>query len=264
MNKIIKYINSYNFKKPDICIILGSGLNSFIDNINNKITINYNDIPDFSNTSVEGHSGQLIIGDINKINVMCASGRLHYYEGHSFKKVGEIVQLFNSYSPDLCIITNSSGCLDLNWKLGTLMLADQFIDYSFINSDQPKFHKLKSKKYFNKILSIAKNNNIEINKGAYTYTTGPTYETAAEINDIVKLGGKAVGMSTFPEFLECEKLAINNVIISCLTNYGAGLVDNKKIKHDDVLQNAKKFENLFNKLLIKFITSMSHPKIPKR
>ena len=256
MNETIKYINNFNFKKPDICIILGSGLSSFINNINNKTIIGYNDIPNFSNTGVEGHTGQLIMGNINNINIMCASGRFHYYEGHSFEKVGKIIQLFNNYSPKLCIITNSSGCLDLNWKLGTLMLADQFIDYSFINSSQPETHKLKSKKYFNKMLSIAKKNNIDINQGAYTYTTGPTYETAAEINDIIKLGGKAVGMSTFPEFLKCKELAIDSVIISCLTNYGAGLVNNKKITHDDVLKNAKKFETLFNKLLIKFIESM--------
>ena len=256
MNKTLKYINTFNFNKPDICIILGSGLSSFINNINNKIIIDYNDIPDFSNTGVEGHTGQLIMGNINNINIMCASGRFHYYEGHSFEKVGEIIQLFNNYSPKLCIITNSSGCLDLSWDLGTLMLADQFIDYSFIKDSQHKTYKMKSKKYFNKMLSIAKKNNIDIKKGAYTYTTGPTYETAAEINDIIKLGGKAVGMSTFPEFLKCEELAINSVIISCLTNYGAGLVDDKKIKHDDVLHNAKKFETLFNELLIKFIESM--------
>ena len=108
MNNSIKYLNKYVVKKPDICIILGSGLNTFIDNINNKTIIDYKNIPGFSNTSVQGHKGQLIMGQINKCSVMCANGRFHYYEGHSFEKIGKIIEIFNHYTPKLSIITNSS------------------------------------------------------------------------------------------------------------------------------------------------------------
>jgi len=256
MNNTIQYLKKNILDKPDICIILGSGLNSFVNEINNKSIVNYRDIPGLSNTNVEGHEGKLIIGKINQSTIMCANGRSHYYEGHSFEKVAKIIKIFSYFNPKLCIITNSSGCLNLNWKLGSLMLANQFIDYSYIKTSNPEFHKPKNNKYLNKLLEVAKKNNIKINQGAYTFTTGPIYETATEINDIIKLGGKAVGMSTFPEFLKCEELNIDNLIISCLTNYGAGLITNKKIEHNDVLTNANKFKNNFNKLLIKFIENM--------
>ena len=98
-------------------------------------------------------------------------------------------------------------------------------------------------------------NNIKIRKGNYTYTIGPTYETKTEIQEIIKEGGDAVGMSTFPEYLMCKKLNINPIIISCLTNYGAGLVD-KKVKHVDVLTNANRYRKKFNDLLVKIIQNI--------
>jgi len=256
MNKSIKYLNNYINDSIDACIILGSGLNSFIDVITNKIIIDYESIPEFLKTKVEGHKGQLIIGKIHNSNIICASGRFHYYEGHSFDKIGNIIEIFNYYNPKVCIITNSSGCLDYKWKLGSLMLANQFIDYSFIDSSSTQFYDYQTKKYFTQLLNIAKINNITINQGAYTFTTGPVYETASEIQDIINIGGKAVGMSTFPEFLKCQELKIESLVISCLTNYGAGILKDEKIKHEDVLNNAIKYKNDFNKLLIEFIKSL--------
>ena len=95
----------------------------------------------------------------------------------------------------------------------------------------------------------------KIYKGCYTYTIGPTYETEAEIKEIIELGGDAVGMSTFPEYLMCKKLRIEPIIISCLTNYGAGLVKNK-IKHEDVLLNANKSKKNFNSLIVNIIQNI--------
>ena len=256
MNNTLKYLDQFITHPIDASIILGSGLSSFIDSINNKIILDYSNIPNFLNTKVEGHHGQLVIGNINGVNIICANGRFHYYEGHSFDEIGLLIKIFKHYNSKICIITNSSGCLNLNWDLGSLMVANKFIDYSFINSNKPKTHNYKSNKYLNKLLKLAKHNNIKLNQGTYTFTTGPVYETAAEIKDIIKNGGNAVGMSTFPEFVNCEKINLDNIVISCLTNYGAGLINNEKIKHIDVLNNANKYKNDFNELLIKFIESM--------
>ena len=256
MHNTLQYLNKYIKEPIDVCIILGSGLNSFIDSIKNKKILEYEKIPGFLKTKVEGHQGQLIIGEINNTNVICANGRFHYYEGHSFDKIGFLIKIFKNYDPKICLITNSSGCLNLNWDLGSLMVANKFIDYSFIESNKPKIHNYKSNDYLNKLLSIAKKNNIKLNQGAYTFTTGPIYETASEIKDIINHGGNAVGMSTFPEFLNCKKMNLDSIVISCLTNYGAGLLGNETIKHIDVLNNANKYKNDFNNLLIKFIESM--------
>ena len=168
---------------------------------------------------------------------MCADGRFHYYEGHTFDQVGIIVKVFSLFNPNLCIITNSSGCLNLNWPLGSLMLVDKFIDYSFIKSVDHQYHDFKSKKYFKIIKKIAAKLNISLKNGNYAFTTGPTYETSAE-------------------FLKCQELNMETIVISCLTNYGAGLIEKNTITHKDVLLNANKSKDIFNKILTNFIGSM--------
>ena len=127
--KIIEQIDSVITDSPKVCIILGSGLDSLVDFIQNKKIIPYDQIHGFMKTSVQGHIGQFIYGNINGVPILCAQGRFHYYEGHSFEKVGEIIKIFNYYNPNNIIITNSSGCLRLDWKIGSFMLVERFIDY---------------------------------------------------------------------------------------------------------------------------------------
>ena len=94
--------------------------------------IDYKKIPDFYEATVSGHKGEVVYGYINKKPILCARGRLHYYEGYSFDEIGAIVEIFNYYNPKLCIITNSSGCLNTKWKLGSYLIIKDFIDFSFI------------------------------------------------------------------------------------------------------------------------------------
>jgi len=248
--EIIKQIDTIISESPKICIILGSGLDGLIDSIYNKKTIPYSQIDGFITTSVQGHVGQFIYGYIDGIPILCAQGRFHYYEGYSFETVGIIIKIFNHYKPNNIIITNSSGCLRLDWEIGSFMLVKKFIDFSFIESNTPKIYKL--------------NHDLDLNiySGTYTYTIGPTYETESEIQEIISLGGDAVGMSTFPEYLMCKKLNINPIIVSCLTNYGAGLV-NKKVLHKDVLKNAEDVKADFNLLIKKIIRNIAPQKRQK-
>ena len=118
----------------------------------------------------------------------------------------------------------------------------------------------KKHSFFNLAKDIAKKNNILLNEGAYTYTIGPSYETYPEIKEIIGLGGKAVGMSTFPEYLMCKKLNLDFIIISCLTNYGAGIQKNK-VTHEEVLENADKSKQIFSSYLSKLIENIGRPKI---
>ena len=247
-NKIIKQIDNIINEKPVICIVLGSGLDGFVDSITNKKIIAYSQIEGFIKTSVPGHVGQFIYGYIQGIPILCAQGRFHYYEGHSFKTVGLIIEIFNHYKPYNIIITNSSGCLRLDWEIGSFMLVKKFIDFSFINSNTPVIYDIDN----NRNLAL----DLNINYGTYTYTTGPTYETKAEIKEIISIGGDAVGMSTFPEYLMCKKLKINPIIIACLTNYGAGLIKKEKVLHKDVLQNAENVKKKFSALIKKIIQNI--------
>ena len=241
-NKIINQINNFIEEYPRVCIVLGSGLDNFTKQLKNNKILKYDDISGFLKTKVKGHSGQFVYGYINNVPILCAQGRFHYYEGHTFEDIGIIIKLFNYYNPEKIIITNSSGCLRLDWGIGDFMLVEKFIDFSFINSNQPQEY----------IMDKSLDKNLNIHTGTYTYTIGPTYETKAEISEIINLGGDAVGMSTFPEYLMCKKLGISPIIISCLTNYGAGLVK-KEVLHEDVLKNADNVKLKFSSLIKKII-----------
>ena len=264
INKIIKYLNKYIPTKPEICLVLGSGLNSFKKKLKNRIDINYKDIPGFLTTSVSGHEGMFSFAYIGETPILCANGRFHYYEGYSFEEVGCIVQIFKKLNPQISIITNSSGCLQLNWDLGSFMIVDNFLDFSFIESDDAKFYNIAKTSDYDKILKIAKKNNIILHEGTYTYTMGPSYETKAEIKEIISLGGDAVGMSTFPEYLMCKKENLNAIFIACLTNYGAGLKKNKEVNHADVLKGANDSSKNFEKLIISIIENIGHQRKQKK
>ena len=255
LKKSIEYLSRFIKMSPDVCIILGSGLDNFTELISEKITIPYNDIPTFYQTSVQGHKGEFIYGKINNNTILCAKGRFHYYEGYTFNQVGSLIEIFDHFNPKLSIITNSSGCLNTNWDIGSLMISNKIIDFSFINSTEAKEHLFEEHSYFKLAKDIAKINKIKLNEGAYTYTIGPSYETSEEIKEIIRLGGSAVGMSTFPEYLMCKRLNMNFIIISFLTNYGAGIKKNK-ITHDEVLVNAKKSREKFSSYLSKLIENI--------
>lgn len=260
LNKAINYISKFIKDNPKVCIILGSGLDNFTKLISDKIIIPYDEIPTFYKTSVEGHKGEFIYGTINNVPTLCAKGRFHYYEGYTFKQVGSLIEIFNHFNPNLSIITNSSGCLNIDWDIGSLMISNKIIDFSFIHSTKAEEHPFKKHSFFNLAKDIAKKNNILLNEGAYTYTIGPSYETYPEIKEIIGLGGKAVGMSTFPEYLMCKKLNLDFIIISCLTNYGAGIQKNK-VTHEEVLENADKSKQIFSSYLSKLIENIGRPKI---
>ena len=263
LKQIIKYLSPFINQKPKVCIVLGSGLNHIANSIKNKISISYNSIPTFYKTSVEGHKGEFIYGNINNIPVMCAKGRFHYYEGYTFDEVGSIIEIFNFFNPKLCIITNSSGCLDSSWPIGGLMLSNNIIDFSFINSISHEEHKIEKTRYTDLAKYIALKNKLKLYEGPYVYTTGPSYETPAEIREIISIGGKAVGMSTFPEYLKCIELGLNFLILSCLTNYGSGMLNNE-IYHKDVLLNANKFKKNFSDYILDIIQNIELQKIQKK
>ena len=254
INKITNQLDTIIAETPYVCLTLGSGLDSLKNHIINKKILKYDQIKSFLTTKVSGHSGEFIFGYINNVPVLCANGRFHYYEGYSFDEVGILQKIFNHYNTKMSIITNSSGCLRLKWGIGEFMIANQLLDYSFIDSSDYTFYKAQKNKEL-----LEKINTQNIHFGCYTYTIGPTYETLSEIQDIKSIGGDAVGMSTFPEFLMCEKLNMDYMIISCLTNYGAGITKGK-VEHSDVLKNAIKYKENFCKLIISLVSNYANTK----
>lgn len=252
INLTLQYLEKKIPQQPKVAIVLGSGLSNVLDNLEDKTTIPYSKIPEYPQPSIAGHIGEFVFGFINQVPVLCARGRFHYYEGHSFETVQIPIRLFHSLGCKNLIITNAAGCLRTEWNLGDLMVINGLMDFTFRNNTiSPKIvtnlcAKSKTLKIITK--SVAKQKNITIREGVYCWTSGPSYETPAEIQEISKIGCDAVGMSTFPEFELAHKLGLNILGISCLTNYAAG-ISNQPLSHTEVLETTEKVKEKFATLL---------------
>ena len=259
LNTTLNYLNKHIPEKPHLAIILGSGLGGFSQNLQHSKTIPYCRLPNYPTSTVAGHKGEWIFGYIYDIPILCASGRFHLYEGFNIKEVSILVSSLQKLDCKKLIITNSSGCLNAHWNIGDFMFIDGYIDYTFkFNKDKPKIIKINnSNKIFNNIYSIGKELNINVRKGIYAWTLGPTYETPAEVQDIISLGGNAVGMSTVPEIMKAIEYNMDITGLACLTNYGSGL-ENKKLLHSDVLKVSNHRNKMFSQLLKKIIKINTH------
>ena len=164
------------------------------------------------------------------------------------------VSIANLLGCKLLIITNAAGCLKKEWELGDLMIITGYLDYTFReNSDPPGIISFnQNTKNLNKVKEIASDLNILLKEGIYTWALGPSYETPAEIQDIISLGGHAVGMSTVPEMMKAEKLGLEVIAISCLTNYGAGM-EGGILSHEDVLKITSRVQQKFSSLLLQIV-----------
>ena len=253
LNFISSCIISKLPEQPQSAVILGSGLGKFIDSLDKPIVIPYSEIPDYPRSTVSGHKGEWVFGYIHNKPVICASGRFHYYEGFNLDEITLPISVIHSLCCKNVIITNAAGCLKKEWQVGDLMLISGYLDYTFRNgTDTPPIVLLKTDQINKKIKSIATKLNISLREGIYTWALGPSYETPAEIQEIISLNGNAVGMSTVPEIRKAIELGMNVVGISCLTNYGAGM-EGSVLSHEDVLENSNLANKEFSRLLIEIV-----------
>jgi len=251
MKKIAEYIKKKSLDNFKIGIVLGSGLDRFCNQLYNPIQIKYSDIPNFRSTSISGHAGEFVAGQLHNQSLICANGRFHYYEGYNYDDVAIIIDVFKYLGCEVVIMTNSSGCVIQEWNVGDLMLINGHLDYSFRNSnDNPAI--IKDKRYnsknLNPIKKYANDLNIVLREGVYTWTTGPTYETPAEIENIKSLGGHAVGMSGLPEIERIYNLNMQMIGLCCLTNYASG-ISQKELTHKEVVSIAQSSQSDFLRLL---------------
>ncbi|MDP6339868.1 MAG: purine-nucleoside phosphorylase [Candidatus Marinimicrobia bacterium] len=242
-----------------IAVVLGSGLGGFADGLSDQKIIPYENIPDYPRATVEGHSGELVAGSLDGVEVLAAKGRFHYYEGYEFDEITIPVRLFSKLGIDHLIITNSSGSMNKDCPPGTLMAIMGHMDCTYRHSAaDPKL--FTGSPYHNPILievaqSCASDLELELATGNYCWTLGPSYETPAEIEDMQRLGGDVVGMSTVPEIITAGELGMKVLTISCLTNYAAG-ISPKLLTHEEVIDTAKKAGEKFTSLLKRIISEV--------
>lgn len=254
IHSIKEFLTEHGFpEKIDAAVILGSGLGTFTDHIQDATSIAYGDIPSFPQSTVEGHSGALIFGKVSGSTVLAFSGRFHHYEGHPFSKTVLPVQLAKAFDVDKLIISNAAGGINLRFRVGDLMIIDGIIRQNVMISDpHTESWKPSLEEHAQQVKTIAKNLNIETQMGTYLFAKGPNYESKAEIKAFRIMGGDAVGMSTAPELAEAAKLGIKSTAISLITNAAAGITG-EKLNHAEVKEAADKKKEVFARLVIGLI-----------
>lgn len=253
MKKIFEasqFIQSKIKSKPQFGIVLGSGLGIYVDQIQNKIVIPYQDIPHFKKTSVEGHSGQLIIGEVHGVTVAALQGRLHAYEGHLVEEIVFPIRVLAAIGIEVLFLSNASGGINANFHPGDLVVIEDHINLSGRNplvgpniADLgPRFPDMGNaydRELRDVIHHVAKNHHVDLKTGVYCSVLGPTYETPAEIRMFRIIGADMVGMSTVPEVIAANHLGLKVIGVSCITNYAAG-IKQEKLSHADVKKVAEK------------------------
>jgi len=261
MKDIIQHIENQINKRPTIGIVLGSGLDRLCSELENKVIIKYSDIPSFINTTVDGHAGEFVMGNLpgSTDSIIFANGRFHYYEGLDYEKTHIIIDIFYKIGCTHVITTNSSGCLESTWAPGDLMIIDSHIDATFRNSvDTPI--KISGDAYYDldliKLASISmKKLQITPRTGTYGWTLGPTYETPSEVKMLKKLNVSAVGMSTVPEIQRTHELGLKLLALACLTNYAVG-ISKTPLTHKEVVTQANESSLLFSNLIIDILRTL--------
>ena len=266
INESVNYIKGKCRKKPSIGLILGSGLGSLGEKIENPITINYKDIPNFPVSTVEGHKGQLIIGTLGGKNVIAMQGRFHYYEGYPLSEVVFPVRVMIELGIENLIVTNAAGGVNESFSPGDLMIISDHINFTGqnpligknYNELGPRFVDM-TRVYDKGLIALAKDVgkklNIPLQEGVYMWLTGPTYETPSEVKLARILGASAVGMSTVPEVIAASHQNIRVLGISCITNMAAGILD-KPLNHEEVIETSLMVKEKFENLVIGILDNM--------
>lgn len=248
---------------PKTAIVLGSGLGILSDEIEEKITIKYAEIPNFPVSTVEGHAGELLIGKLNGTEVIAMNGRFHYYEGYDLEKVTFPIRVFKLLGIENLILTNAAGGINTEYKPGELMVISDYLSFfsesalrgKNIDEFGPRFPDMSStfnKELSEKLVEIVKKHMNVANTGVYAYMKGPNYESPAEIRALRVLGADAVGMSTVPEAVIANHAGIKTVGISCITNMAAG-VSNEKLSHEEVQKTADMVKFKFKEIVKEYI-----------
>lgn len=243
-----QYIRSRTAQQPEIGIILGSGLGSLVEIMEEKDVIAYRDIPNFPQTHVEGHEGNLVIGKIGGRTVAVMQGRFHYYEGYSMKEVTYPIYVMKQLGVKALIVTNACGGINPSFAPGDLMLITDYINFLGTNSlfgqndDRlgtrfPDMSEAYSKKLLAKAEEVGRELGIDYKQGVYAIFSGPCYETAAEIRAYAALGADAIGMSTVPETIAANYLGMKVLGIACITNMATG-ISRTKHSHEAVVKTA--------------------------
>lgn len=251
--------------KPELGIILGTGLGGLAKEIEVKCSINYSEIPDFPVSTVEGHHGRLIFGVLGGKNVVAMQGRFHFYEGYSIQQVTFPVRVMKFLGIKHLFVSNASGGVNPDFEIGDIMIINDHINLipnpligkniAELGPRFPDMSKAYDKSIIKKAVEIADKHSIKVQKGVYCATTGPTFETPAEYKYFRILGSDAVGMSTAPEVIVAHHMGIPIFAISIITDLG---VPGKivEVSHEEVQKVAAAAEKRMTLIMKELIMAL--------
>jgi purine-nucleoside phosphorylase len=274
------FIKSKYSKSIETVVVLGSGLGAFADGLENAVKVPYETIPHFARSTVEGHAGQLFLGEVRGIQVAVQQGRFHYYEGYEMEQVTFPMRTFGLMGITNVILTNAAGSTSTEMTPGSLMLISDHINMMGVNplrgrNDErfgPRFPDMTEvyARDFQEIVvheaeSIARERFEKgddekltdfLHRGVYCALSGPTYETPAEVRLYRLLGADAVGMSTVPEAIVARHQGMKVLGISCITNFAAGMTD-EAINHEEVMETGARVADVFKELLTRIVSKLN-------
>ena len=260
------FLKSKINSRPKVGIILGTGLGNLVTQITDKQEISYETIPNFPVSTVEGHSGKLIIGKLGDKEVMAMQGRFHYYEGYDMKAVTFPVRVMKAFGIETLIVSNASGGVNPEFEIGDLMIINDHINLfpehplrgkndATMGPRFPDMSEAYSVELINKAKAIAQKNKIKVVEGVYVGTNGPTFETPAEYKYFRVIGGDAVGMSTVPEVIVANHAGMQCFGMSIITDLG---VPGKivEVTHEEVQEIGNKVQPLMTLIMKELINSL--------
>ena len=259
IKETVAFLNGRGVRDPETGIILGSGLNDFADRMDDPIVMSYNDIPGMQSGKVSDHRGQLVFGTYKGKRIVMLAGRFHYYESGDMQKAAYPARVLAALGVQRFIITNAAGCINTNWKAGSLMLIRDHINLSGNNPligdnlDEfgPRFPDMTytyDRDLREKLKKAAAEEGIDLCEGVYAMFTGPSFETPAEIIYARTIGADAAGMSTVPEAIIANHAGREVIGISLLSNMAAGVLD-KPLTAEEVNEAGRQAKDAFAKVV---------------
>ena len=265
IKETVTFLQSKTNFNPQVGIVLGTGLGGLVKEIDVQIELDYEEIPSFPVSTVEGHHGKLIFGILGDKRVMAMQGRFHFYEGYTLEDIVFPIRVMKWMGIENLFLSNASGGVNPDYEIGDLMILEDHINLlpnPLIGKHFPEFGtrfpdmgEVYSKDLINKAEQIAVSKGINVQKGVYTATTGPTYETPAEYKYFRVIGSDAVGMSTVPETIAAHQMGLPCFAISIITDLGVpGKIET--ITHESVQEVAMKAEEKMTLIMKNLIATL--------
>ncbi|MFO7881354.1 MAG: purine-nucleoside phosphorylase [Kosmotogaceae bacterium] len=266
VRKATKFINEKISRRPEIAVILGTGLGGIAETIDIDQSIKYDEIPEFAKSTAPGHKGELKFGTFHGKSVVLLNGRFHYYEGYDMKKVTFPIRVIQELGVETLIVTNAAGSLDPNYEVGVPMIIKDHINFMGDNpligpnfeEWGPRFPDM-SEPYDKKLrelaLHCAKELGFGIYEGVYVGVAGPNFETPAELRMLRHFGADAVGMSTIPEVIAARHGGIKVLGISAISDRAVA-EDLEPLTAEEVIEAAKKCGKTLSSIILRIISKL--------